>query len=148
MDQCAVFGGMFRSGPQMIDISAGTLGTTLAMDAPLPLANVNFTGNSTLSIQCSGTYELTFFGNFSFSANSHLTFYVKANGTTLTETVVEKDVAAGVQDSFERSVIVHLCANTSLIAAVDNASTTNGGANGRLTIPANGVHLEVIRIGA
>jgi len=117
------------------------------MDAPLPLQNVGFSGNSTLNIQCTGTYRLTFFGNFSFSANSRLTFYIKANGTTLPETVVERDVAANVQDSFERSVLIHLCANTNLIASVDNATAADGGANGLLSIPANGVHLTVERIG-
>jgi len=139
---------MFRSGILDIDLTAGTSGTALAMDAPLPLQNVGFSGNNTLTIQCSGTYELTFFGNFTFSNDSHLTFYVNANGTRRTETVVEKDVAGGIQDSFERSVIVHLCANTFLSGVVDVASLANGGDGGRLTIPANGVHLEVIRIGA
>ena len=131
----------------MVDISAGTLGTTLEMDAPLPLQNVGFTGNSTLNIMCTGTYELTFFGNFSFDASTRLTFFIKANGVLLPESVVEKDVIANVQDSFERSVIVHLCANTNLIAAVDNASAAVGGANGTLAIPMNGVHLGVVRIG-
>ncbi|MCL1952717.1 MAG: hypothetical protein FWF60_07805 [Oscillospiraceae bacterium] len=117
------------------------------MDAPLPLQNVGFNGNNTITIQCSGTYEITFFGNFRFSADTHLTFYVKANGRRLDDTVVEKDVTANTLDSFERTVIVPLCANTSLSGVVDNASPANGGASGILTIPPNGVHLEVIRIG-
>ena len=139
---------MFRSGILDIDLTAGTSGTALAMDAPLPLQNVGFSGNNTLTIQCSGTYELTFFGNFTFSNDSHLTFYVNANGTRLTETVVEKDVAGGIQDSFERSVIVRLCANTSLTAVVDNAEQSEGGSDGTLVVPPNGMHLEVVRVGA
>jgi hypothetical protein len=138
---------MYRSGTQMVSIDIGIQGTVLAMDAPLPLQHVGFNGNSSLTIQCSGTYEVTFFGNFEFNADSHLTFYVKANGQRLTETVVEKNVTAGDMDSFERTVLIHLCANTNLIAVVDNATAANGGANGILRIPENGVHLEVIRIG-
>jgi len=129
------------------ELTAGTTGETLAMDAPLPLQNVGFTGNNTITIQCSGTYEITFFGNFRFSADTHLTFYVKANGRRIDDTVVEKDVTANTIDSFERTVIVNLCANTALSGVVDNANAAAGGATGTLTIPANGVHLEVIRIG-
>ncbi|MDR2686883.1 MAG: hypothetical protein LBB75_03965 [Oscillospiraceae bacterium] len=138
---------MYRSEVQQRELAAGTTGDPLAMDAPLPLQNVGFNGNNTITIQCSGTYEITFFGNFRFSADSRLTFYVKANGRRIDDTVVEKDVTANTIDSFERTVIVNLCANTSLSAVVDNASAANGGASGTLTIPANGVHLEVIRIG-
>jgi len=138
---------MYRSEMQQRELAAGTTGEPLAMDAPLPLQNVGFNGNNTISIQCSGTYEITFFGNFRFSADTRLTFYVKANGRRIDDTVVEKDVTANTIDSFERSVIVTLCANTALSAVVDNANLANGGANGTLTIPANGVHLEVIRIG-
>ena len=117
------------------------------MDAPLPLQNVGFNGNNTITIQCSGTYEITFFGNFRFSADTCLTFYVKANGRRIDDTVVQKEVTANTIDSFERTVIVNLCANTALSGVVDNGCQSSGGASGTLTIPANGVHLEVIRIG-
>ena len=147
LDAASVFGGMYRSEAQLRELAAGVTGEPLAMDAPLPMQNVGFNGNNTITIQCSGTYELTFFGNFRFSADTHLTFYVKANGRSLDETAVEKDVTANTIDSFERTVIVHLCANTSLSGVVDNAAPANGGASGTLFIPANGVHLEVIRIG-
>jgi len=138
---------MYRSEMQQRELAAGTTGEPLAMDAPLPLQNVGFNGNNTITILCSGTYQLTFFANFRFSADTHLTFYVRANGSTLDDTVVEKDVTANTIDSFERTVIVPLCANTALSGVVDNASTASGGASGILSIPANGVHLEVIRIG-
>jgi len=138
---------MYRAGILQRFLPAGATGDPLAMDAPLPMQNVGFNGNNTITILCSGTYEITFFGNFRFSADTHLTFYVRANGLRLDETVVEKDVTADVTDSFERTVIVSLCANTSLTGVVDNASAANGGADGTLTIPANGMHLEVIRIG-
>jgi hypothetical protein len=138
---------MYRSGILQETLTAGTQGHQIPMDAPLPLQNVGFSGD-TLYIQCSGTYELTFFGNFSFSANSNLTFYVKANGKRLDDTVIQKDVTADEQDSFERTVIVNLCANTTLRGIVDNAEAAAGGATGTLTIPPNGVHLEVIRIGS
>jgi len=138
---------MYRSGPQMVEIGVGIEGTVLAMDAPLQLQHVAFSGNSTLSVQCSGTYELTFFGNFEFSVDTRLTFYVKANGTTLPETVVFKDVTGNELDSFERTVLVHLCAQTNLVAVVDNATTANGGNSGTLRIPANGVHLQIVRVG-
>ena len=147
LDAASVFGGMYRSEAQQRLLEAGTTGEPLAMDAPLPLQNVGFNGNNTITIQCSGTYEITFFGNFRFSDDTRLTFYVKANGRRIDDTVVEKDVTANTIDSFERTVIVNLCANTSLSAVVDNASVADGGATGTLSIPANGVHLEVIRIG-
>ena len=147
LDAASVFGGMYRAGILQRFIEAGASGDPLAMDAPLPMQNIGFNGNNTITILCSGTYEITFFGNFRFSADTHLTFYVRANGLRLDETVVEKDVTADVTDSFERTVIVSLCANTSLTGVVDNASAANGGADGTLTIPANGMHLEVIRIG-
>jgi len=139
---------MIRSGPQMVDIGVGIQGTILAMDAPLQLQCVSFSGNSTITVNCSGTYKLTFFGNFAFSVDTRLTFYVKANGTTLSETVIVKDVTGTDLDSFERSVLVHLCAQTNLIGVVDNATTANGGNAGTLTIPANGVHLQIVRIGS
>jgi hypothetical protein len=147
LDCASTFGGMFRSELLQDNLPAGTTGRTLVMDSPLPLQNVGFSGD-TLIVQCSGTYELTFFGNFRFSANSHLTFYVKANGHKLDDTVIEKDTVSNTIDSFERTVIVRLCANTSLRGIVDNAAAADGGASGTLTIPANGVHLEIIRIGA
>jgi len=138
---------MYRSGVLQRFLAAGATGDPLAMDAPLPLQNIGFNGNNTISILCSGTYEITFFGNFQFSEDTHLTFYVNANGQRLPGTVVEKDVVANTIDSFERTVIVALCGNTALAGLVDNASMANGGADGTLTIPANGMHLEVIRIG-
>ncbi len=138
---------MYRSEVEQFTLAAGTMGVSLAMDAPLPLQNVGFNGNNTITIQCSGTYEITFFGNFTFSADTRLTFYVKANGRKIDDTVVEKDADANTMDSFERTVIVNLCANTALSGVVDNAAPADGGASGVLTIPANGVHLEVIRIG-
>ncbi|MCL2299742.1 MAG: hypothetical protein FWC27_06300, partial [Firmicutes bacterium] len=147
LDAASVFGGMYRSGVLQRDLAAGAAGDPLAMDAPLPLQNVGFNGNNTISILCSGTYEITFFGNFQFSSDTHLTFYVKANGQRLDDTAVERDVTANTIDSFERTVIVALCANTALTGVVDNASPANGGAGGTLTIPSNGMHLEVIRIG-
>ena len=147
LDAASVFGGMYRSESQQRELAAGTTGDPLAMDAPLPLQNVGFNGNNTITIQCSGTYEITFFGNFRFSADTHLTFYVKANGRRLDDTAVEKDVTANTIDSFERTVIVSLCANTFLSAGVANATAANGGASGTLFIPPNGMHLEVIRIG-
>jgi len=137
---------MYRTELYQEELAAGTTGRTIPMDAPLPLQNIGFSGES-LTIQCSGTYELTFFGNFRFSADSHLSFYVRANGRRLEDTVVEKDVTANTWDSFERTVIVRLCANTFLRGVVDNATAANGGATGILTIPPNGVHLSVIRIG-
>jgi len=137
---------MYRSELYQEELAAGTTGRTIPMDSPLALQNVSFSGES-LNIQCSGTYQLTFFGNFRFSADSHLTFYVRANGRRLEETVVEKDTVANAWDSFERTVIVRLCPNTFLRGVVDNATTANGGASGVLTIPPNGVHLAVIRIG-
>jgi len=141
-----VFGGIYRSELWQEELAAGTIGRTIPMDSPLALQNVNFSGD-TLTIQCSGTYQLTFYGNFRFSADSHLTFYVRANGRRLEETVTQKDVTANTWDSFERTVILQLCPNTSLRGVVDNATTANGGATGTITIPANGVHLSVIRIG-
>jgi len=142
-----VFGGMYRSGNNTMHLSSGSNGQTISMDAPLPLQNVGFTGNSTLAIQCSGTYELTFFGNFSFSADTVLMFYVTANGTRLDETIVLKSAIANDDTSFERSVIVRLCANTSLTARVDNAPASEGGADGILEIPPHGFHLSAVRIG-
>ena len=138
---------MYRSEAQTRTINAGVTGEPLAMDAPLPLQNVGFNGNNTITILCSGTYQLTFFGNFRFSTDTKLTFYVRANGSTLNDTVVVKDVTANTMDSFERSVIVTLPANTSLAAFVDNALAANGGQSGSLYIPPNGVHLAVVRIG-
>ena len=137
---------MFRSELFQEELAAGTVGRTIPMDAPLALQNVSFSGE-TLNIQCSGTYQLTFFGNFRFSADSRLTFYVRANGSRLDDTVVIKDTIANQWDSFERTVIVRLCSNTFLRGVVDNASAAAGGATGTLTIPPNGVHLSVIRIG-
>jgi len=137
---------MYRSELLQEELAAGTTGRTIAMDSPLPLQNIGFSGE-TLTIQCAGTYQLTFFGNFRFSTDTHLSFYVKANGRRLEDTVIQKDVTANAWDSFERTVIVQLCANTSLRGVVDNATAANGGASGTLTIPANGVHLSAVRIG-
>ena len=133
-----------RNTTQTIELDAGSVGTILSMDTPFPLQNVGFNGNGILSIQCSGTYELTFFGNFMFSEDTTLTFYINANGVTLPETVVILDVEADTQTSFERSVLVRLCAQTNLVGVVDNAED---GASGTLTIPPNGVHMWVTRIG-
>ncbi|MCL2195412.1 MAG: hypothetical protein FWB76_05615 [Oscillospiraceae bacterium] len=143
-----MFGGMYRSGNNSMAMASATNGQTINMDAPLPLQNVAFSGNSTLGIQCSGTYELTFFGNFSFSSDTVLMFYVTANGTRLDETIVLKSAIANDDTTFERSVIVRLCANTSLSARVDNAPTSEGGADGTLEIPPHGFHLSAVRIGA
>ena len=115
VDCSAVFGGMYRSSNNTMHLSSGANGQTISLDAPFPLQNVGFSGNSTLGIQCSGTYELTFFGNFSFSSDTVLMFYVTANGTRLDETIVLKSAIANDDTTFERSVIVRLCANTSLL---------------------------------
>ena len=146
MDCASVFGGMYRSEAWHEELAAGA-NARLPLDAPLPTQNVGFTGE-TLVVQCSGTYQLTFFGNYTFSSNSRLTFYITANGRTLPESVVEKATTLNAADSFERTVIVSLCANTTLRALVQNASGSEGGFTGFLSIPENGMHLQVIRIGA
>jgi len=147
LDCASIFGGMFRKELWEDNLPAGTTGRNLPLDAPLPSQNLGFTGDN-IVIQCSGTYQITFFGNYKFSSNSLLTFYVKANGRTLEETVVEKTTTLNETDSFERTVIISLCANTTLRVQVDNAESGNGGFDGDLTIPAYGMHLSVMRIGA
>ena len=141
VDCAAVFGGMHRSDAFTFTLASATQNYLLQMDSPLPLRHVGFTP-STLTVQCSGTYEITFFGNFSFSAaNAQLSFYVKANGRRIEETQVELTSIQNNMMSFERSVIVRLPANTSLQAFLDTS------APGTLSFPPNGLHLEVTRIG-
>ena len=150
---------MIRGEQLNVAIAACTYGVPLAMDAPTTSQNVGFNGSNGLEIKCAGTYELTFFVNFRFSADSHLVFYVKANGRQLPETVAALDVQANRSYSFSRTVIVRLCAGTWLMPVVDNlypyftAQTQAQGCvtppgNGILTIPGRGAHLQVRRIGA
>ncbi|MDR1928350.1 MAG: hypothetical protein LBQ33_06920 [Oscillospiraceae bacterium] len=141
LDYSAVYGGMYRSDEFNFELLSGTTNYLLQMDSPLPLKNVGFTP-STLTIQCSGTYELTFFGNFSYSGDAAMNFYVKANGKKIEESEVILNAIPGQLQSFERTVIVHLPANTSLQAFLDTTEA------GELYSPENGIHLEVRRIGA
>ncbi|MDR1464559.1 MAG: hypothetical protein LBJ11_04585 [Oscillospiraceae bacterium] len=138
-DCSAVYGGMYRSDGSTYTFAAATQNYLLQMDSPLPLQHVGFTP-STLTIQCAGTYELTFFGNFAYSVAANLSFYVKANGKKLAETQVDLSTTANKTDSFERTVIVYLQANTSLQAFMDTSAA------GTLTFPDNGLQLEVRRI--
>ena len=172
IDCCAVYGGMKISDSQNIVIPLCAQGVSLGLNSTLPSKDITFNGNNTLLIQCSGTYELTFFGNFkSTNYDANLTFFVRANGTRLPETVVNLDIRANTDYSFERTVLVHLCANTTLAAVVDhngrNHTVAAGASNPDcsdenapiapatpasnpllLRVPSNGIHLEVIRVGS
>ncbi len=135
---------MLRANAISIPFVAPVTGFLLQMDTPMDhLQNVSFSP-STLTIQCSGTYVVTFFGNFAYAsgAAATLNFYVKANGRKLEETEVILEPEADQLTSFERSVIVFLAANTSLQAFMD------ANVAGTLNSPENGVHLTVRRIGA
>ena len=142
----SVFGGMQRTGSWNEPRIVPGQSISLSMDSALRLRNVRFNGNSTVTVPCAGTYELTFTANFRFSGDTVLYFFVRANGSKLPETTVERGVTAGVDYQFKRSVLVRLCANTTLAGIVENAAAADGGSAGVLTT--DGINLEVVRVGA
>ena len=153
LDCCAVYGGMIRSEQRDVQVTAGLRGVSLGMDAPLASKNVSFNGDNLLSVECAGTYEVTFFGNFKISRNARLTFYVKANGSRLNETVATLDARAGMAYSFERSVFVHLCAGSFLNPVVDIdwldcGEDAEPACVALLSILGRGTHLSVHRVGS
>ncbi|MDR1735006.1 MAG: hypothetical protein LBR73_09040 [Oscillospiraceae bacterium] len=142
-DCTAIFGGMYSAEAFTYTFTTATRRFLLNLDSPLPLHHVGF-GSSALTIQCGGTYILTFFGNFNFAASSttRLVFYIKANGKTIPESTVILDSDSTRYQSFERTVIVKFCANTTIQAFLD----TDGA--GTLSVPDNGFHVQVQRVGA
>ena len=163
-DCCKVYGGLINSNAIEMWIPLCSRGHNIPLDGPLPTQNVALNGINNLRVQCSGTYQITIFGNFSVFGQSGvypLQFYVKANGHRIEESVVGLDVSPDGPDeySFERTVFVRLCANTTLAMTVDQwfPDCPPGGIQPgpypvpnqiRLDIPAKGFHMEIKRVGS
>ena len=153
-DCCRVYGGLINANATNILIPTCSRGNAIPLDGSLPMLNVSFVGVNNLRVQCSGTYQLTIFGNFSVGTlgTGILKFYVKANGHVVEESAVDLWVNAtsGPKYSFERTVFVRLCADTTLAMAVDAGVETcvPGSTNFLLEIPARGFHMEIKRVGS
>lgn len=118
------YGGLYHSAVQLVFFTAVNDYVQVRLNTPLPLKNVATSGNNTLTVQESGTYEINY--NVLLNASQAITagIAVRRNGTVIPETrgsqtlAVDSDTTLTHDGRLSASTIVNLTAGDILDLAV------------------------------
>ena len=139
-DSIAAFGGIYSSATIDVTLSGPVTVYAIPLDTTMPLRNAAAITNG-LAIELPGIYELTYYVNFSYSANAYFEFYLEVSGLRTAVSVVRINDLSRTMTSFERSFFLHLPAGALLRGFMDIST------GGELYIPAGGAGLLAKRLG-
>ena len=132
----AIYGGAYNTATIDIIYPGPVEAYGIEMNTPMSLRGVGL-NQSGMVIETPGVYEVTYYGNFSYSSGTYFELYLEASAQRIRTSVVRLNVVPREMTDFQRSFLQLMSAGTIIqcFADIDDG--------GELYIPSGGFGLMV-----